>query len=75
MASHYGFKAMVPGVLVELPGSADLSRTKQSEQSYRKCRAGGWGCSTNNGTNGRPSPVGKCGSIEVNGKTLAFPMR
>ena len=33
MASHYGFKAMVPGALVEHPGSADLSRTKRSEAS------------------------------------------
>ena len=33
MASHYGFKAMVPGVLVEHPGSADLSRMKRSEVS------------------------------------------
>ena len=28
---HYGFKVMVPGALVEHPGSADLSRRKQSE--------------------------------------------
>ena len=55
---------------VEHPGRADLSRMKQSEQSYRKCRAG----------DGDAKPkwlqhaqflVGKCGSVEVNQKALA----
>ena len=33
MVSCYGFKAMGPGVLVEHPSSADLSRMMQSEES------------------------------------------
>ena len=68
-ASHYGFKAAVPGALVENPGSADLSRTKRREQSYRKCRAGD-GDAQPMLVNSE-APVGKRNSDEVNRKALA----
>ena len=75
MAQCYGITLWFQGngtrSSVEHPSSADLSRTKRSEQSYRKCQAGGWGCNTNNGTNGCGSSVGKHVSVEVNRKALA----
>ena len=46
-ASHYGFKGTVPGAELSIPAAQTF--LDRSKGSYRKCRAGGWGCSTHAG--------------------------